>query len=153
MLEAEGLFILRAIVFFKFIYALKDLFADWKATEDMVSLLFPRATSFFAVLMIIVMIVGAFSILFGFYSQAGAFLLFWFCLLGMRLHYILGRMIEGIDLSEEASISDKNRLVDAKALGVIGQNACVQKNLLIAALMLFFTLAGTGPFSLTGNLF
>jgi hypothetical protein len=151
-LEPEAFFILRVVMFLKFTYALKALLADWQATEQLVGLLFPRATGFFSVLMIVVMLVGAFSLLFGFYGQIGGFLLFWFCLLGMRLHYILARTIENTELSGSASIEDKHRLVDVKALGVMAQDACVSKNAVIAAVALFFCLIGTGPYSLTCNL-
>lgn len=153
MLVVEGFLFLRMFLFAKFIYALVALLSDWDAAEEMVALLFPRLTSFFAVLMILVMVGSAFSILLGFYAQIGGLLVFFFCLLGMRLHMILKNMANDIELEEGASDDSRGKLRDAKALAVMGQSACAQKNFLIAGIGLFFLCVGAGPYSLTMNLF
>lgn len=153
MLIVEAYLILRILLFCKFIYALRSLFADWQATEDMIGLMFPRATGFFAVLTVVVIVVSAVSILFGIYGQIGGLMIFCFCLMGMRMHTILKNTAMDIEFDDDATDSQKAKLRDAKALAVGGQAACVQKNLVIAAVGAFFFFAGTGPFSLTPCLF
>lgn len=153
MTLVEGYLILRIVLFCKFFYAMRYLFADWQATEDMVGLMFPRATGFFAVLMVIVLVVSAISVLFGIYGQLGGLLVFLFCLLGIRMHMILKHQAMDIEMDDSASPDLKAKLRDAKALAVSGQSACAQKNVLIAAVGLFFFFAGTGPYSVTANLF
>lgn len=153
MLVVEAFLVLRILLFCKFIYALTGLFADWRATEDMIGLMFPKATGFFAGLTVLVIIVSAFSVLFGFYGQIGGLMIFVFCLMGMRMHTILKNTALDIEFDGEATDEQKAKLRDAKALAVSGQSASAQKNLVIAAVGAFFFLAGTGPYSLTCNLF
>ncbi|MDF1654383.1 MAG: hypothetical protein P1U34_04650 [Coxiellaceae bacterium] len=153
MFAIEGFLILRILLFCKLIYALKSLLADWGETEDMVGLMFPRATGFFAVLMVVVLIASAVSILFGIYGQIGGILLFFFCMLGCRMHMILKNIAADIEMDDSATDENKGKLRDAKALAVMGQSACAQKNVVIGAVGLFFFGVGTGPFSLTGCLF
>ncbi len=72
-----------------FLYPLKALLADWPATIDTVKLIAPFKPSFFAVVMVIVMIVGALSVLFGIFAQIGSLLLLVYCLIGVVVHYKL----------------------------------------------------------------
>ncbi|MDF1796477.1 MAG: hypothetical protein P1U63_08085 [Coxiellaceae bacterium] len=153
MFAIEGFLILRILLFCKLIYALKSLLADWGETEDMVGLMFPRATGFFAVLMVVVLIVSAVSILFGIYGQIGGILLFFFCMLGCRMHMILKNIAADIEMDDSATDENKGKLRDAKALAVMGQSACAQKNVVVGAVGLFFFCVGTGPFSFTSCLF
>lgn len=148
MFVVEGFLLLRMFFFFKFMYALKGLLEDWQASEQMVGLLFPRWTRFFAMLMVLIIIACAFSVLFGFYGQIGGLLTFLFCLLGMRLHMILKRQAESLVCSD----GDKT-CSQLKVLAVLGQSACAQKNTVIAGVGVFFLCVGTGPYSLTANLF
>ena len=148
MYVVVGFLLLRMFFFFKFMYALKGLLEDWSASEQMVALLFPMWTRFFAVMMVLVVIACAFSALLGFYGQIGGLLTFLFCLLGMRLHMILKGQAASIQCA-----ADDQACQQLKTLAVLGQSACAQKNTVIAGVGLFFLFAGTGPYSLTPNLF
>lgn len=132
-----------------YLYALLGLLSNWQATKDVVSIVFPRYTAIFAVLMVIVMFVAAISIAIGFYAEIAGLMLCFYNLLGMRVHYELAAKLNAIGLSENASEDDKQTLTDACALGMAGHVTSAQKNFVLFSVALFFTLAGSGPLSLT----
>jgi len=100
-----------------------------------------------------VMFLGALSILFGIYAQIGALFLFIYSLVDVMAHYQLSQQAASQTLSDDASESDKAILETTKALGVVGNVTSAQKNIVIAAALLVIILLGSGPFSLTANLF
>lgn len=152
-METAALIFLRIVLAWMFLYPLKDLLADWKGTVNLVRLITPFFPNLFALLMILVMFLGSLSILFGVYAQIGASFLFIYSLVGVIVHYQLSQQIKTQSLSDEASKDDRAVLEKTKALGVAGNNTSAQKNIVVAAALLVIVLLGSGPFSLTGNLF
>lgn len=144
---------LRVMYAWMFLFPLKDILRDFDAATEVVRLIMPFQTRFFTVIMILVMVLGGFSILLGAYGQiAGVFLLI-YCLLGVAVHYRLSDEISALKLSAEASRGDRERFGDAVALGILGNQTSGQKNIVLAAVAFFFMLMGTGPMSLTANIF
>lgn len=128
-----------------FLYALKALFADWQGTIGLVKLIMPASLApLGAVGMVIVMLLGALGILFGVYGQIAGLLLCVYCLLGACVHYRLAKTAP-IDSSDP-------QIKSGAMLAVVGHVTSAQKNFVLAAMAFFFMLMGTGPASLTVNL-
>lgn len=145
--------LLRIVYAWMFLFPLKNLLYDWQGSKDLVGLLCPYAQTFSAILMIIVMTTGSLSILVGFYGQLGGAMLFAYCLLGAIVHYRLAKQALPLTLNQNASCEDKNILAQAKTLATVGNITSAQKNFVLAAVGLYFMLIGTGPISMTKNLF
>ena len=135
------------------LYPMKALLSDWAGTKKTVGILIPIFPSFCAVMMLLVMLCGALSVLVGFYSQIGGFLLCVYCIFGIKVHYRLSQLSTAGSLSSRASDSDREVLKEAQGLAVVGNITSAEKNVVLAAVALMFTLLGSGPFSLTANIF
>lgn len=142
-------FILRITIAYLFLSPLKKFILSWKNTVDMVRFLCPIQPQLMAVTMIIIMLVGSLSILFGFYGQIGAFFLMLECFLGYHLYDKYTKKIAMLQLSTQSSQDDQQILKSAKGLGIMGNKTAGQKNLVIAAVLFFIMLIGTGPGSIT----
>lgn len=116
------------------------------------ALVAPFKTRWFAYLMIATMVVGALMILLGIYAQIAGLILMIYCLVGIVVHYRLGRSLLSKKLSATARTQDKQILNKVAKLGFIGHFASAQKNLALAAVAFFIMLLGSGPLSLTLNI-
>lgn len=152
-MELAAFLVLRIIIAWLFLFPLKVLLSDWPAAVDTVKLVAPIFPGLFAVLMVLVMIVGAVSILLGAFAQVGAALLLIYCLVGVVVHYKLAGLATQLTLSESASKDDRAISQKLTALAVLGNQTSGQKNIVIAAALFFILMIGSGPFSLTSNLF
>lgn len=152
-MEVTAWLILRICFAGLFLFALKDLLKNIDASINLVKLIIPYKAHFFTIVMFIVMLLGALSILFGIYAQIAGFFLLFYCLCGVVVHYRLANRIATIQLSTAPSQEDKKHLEEVVALGVVGNQTSGQKNIVLAAVACFFMLLGSGPLSLTGNLF
>ena len=150
-MEIAAWIILRVVYAWMFLYPLITLLSDWQATENTVALVFPWAKKLFSLLMVLIMVVGAISILLGAYAQIAGILLFFYCMIGAVVHYRLAKLTAVHVLSNEASEADKAALKETIALGVVGHVTSAQKNFVLAAVGLFFFFMGSGPLSLTGS--
>ena len=151
--EAIACLILRICFGAMFILPLRDLIVDFDAATELTEILIPYQPRFFAAVMIVVMVLGAISILFGIYAKiAGVFLLI-YCLLRVVVHYRIAAYIATITLSASSTKADNAHLHEAVALGVAGNETSGQKNMVLAAVACFFMILGCGPLSLTDNLF
>lgn len=148
-IDAFSWLILRVVYAWLYLYALKSLLSDWQATENLVALVFPFFTRFFAVVMVFVMIISAGSILIGFYAEIAGFLLFIYNIIGAVTHYKLAKLSTSYELSANASEEDKKILNSAVNLGVVGNVTSAQKNFVLAAVAIFFMILGSGPLSIT----
>jgi len=142
---------LRGVYAWMFLYPAWGLLRDWENTVQTTSLLFRKFPSFFAFGSLLIMIVGAISILLGVYGQIAAVGLVAFNLGGALLHYRLARLVKQLHLSEEATPVDRGALDKAATLGVVGHVTSAEKNFVLAAVALFFVLKGTGPLSLVAS--
>lgn len=147
-MEIAAFLLLRLTLAWLFLLPIKGLISDWNNTINLVRLIAPFKPQFFATLMILVMIFGSISILFGIYAQVGALFLFVYSLMGFVVHYRLSKNLDGMTLSASASKQDKVTFQNAKALGVVGHVTSAQKNIVIAVALLVIVLLGSGPFSL-----
>lgn len=136
-----------------FLLPVRDLIVDFDAATELTKILIPYQPRFFAVVMIAVMVLGAISILFGIYAQIAGFFLLIYCLLGIVVHYRTAAYIATRKLSNESSRADRACSFEAVSLGVAGNETAGQKNMVLAAVACFFMILGSGPLSLTGNLF
>lgn len=152
-MDIIAFFSLRIILAWMFLYPLKNLLADWEGTKNLVGLLSPIGKNFIAILMILAMIIGAISILFGIYAQIGSAILFVYSLIGAYIHYKLAKEASKKELSDSANKIDKEILIETKSLGIVGNVTSAQKNFVIAGALLFITLMGSGPYSITANIF
>lgn len=148
-IEIIGWLILRIAYAWLYFYALIALLRDWPSTEDMVALLFPYQTRFFAILMIIIMVIAPLAILIGIYAEIAGFCLLIYNLLGAIIHYKLARFLGTQHLSDPANVEDKNTLASVIQIGSMGNITSAQKNIVLAAVAAFFMLVGSGPASLT----
>ena len=149
-MEVYGWLILRVTYAWMFLYPLKGLLIDWSSTKNLTQLVIPcqKLASLLAVLMCLTMLLGALSILLGFYGQIAGLALSIYCLMGAVVHYRLATQAEKISLSSEASLADQQSLKQCIQLSVVGNTTSAQKNLVLAAVGCFFMLMGTGPCSL-----
>lgn len=152
-MEILSFIILRIVLAWMFLYPLAGLIKDWDGTLGLTGLVSNIATKYLAVLMVLVMFIGGVSILFGIYAQLGAAMLFIYTLIGIKVHYKLSQKIARFNLSNLASKEDCNIISETKQLGIVGHITSAQKNVVIAGALLFITLMGSGPYSITDNLF
>ena len=144
--------VLRILYAWLYLYALKGLLVDWQSTQSLIKLITPLYTQLLAILMVIVMAAGAIMILFGIYAQIAGLLLLIYNLIGTKVHYSLARKILASELYSPVSSADNKTINEIKALGAAGNITSAQKNFVLAAMAFFFLIVGTGPFSLTSNL-
>lgn len=152
-LQITAWLILRICYAWMFLYPLIALCRDMPATESMVALLFPIFTKLFTWLMFAVMFIGAVMILIGWYAQIAGILLFFYNIMGIFIHRQLAAQVTATPLSDNASVSDKKIFEHTATLGVVGHITSSQKNVVLAAVALFFVLLSSGPCSLTAPLF
>ena len=151
-LQIVAWMILRIMYAWMFLYPLKVLLSDWQVTKNTVALIVPkRLVPLSSILMVIVMIIGALSILLGFYAQIGGLLLLVYCLMGAVVHYKLAKLI--INHQAIANQSNNAALQEVIDMGVVGNVSSAQKNFVLAAVAFFFMLLGSGPMSLTAPFF
>ena len=153
MTETIAWLVLRIAYAIAFLFPLKDLLRHFTASIDLVKVLTSVQPRFFAVVMVVVMALGALSILFGIYAQIAGFFLLIYCSFGIVVHYRLAHHIAQIQLSTALSEKDKALFNEAATLGVVGHQTSGLKNSVLAAVACFFMLMGSGPLSITGNLF
>ena len=153
MIEEVAWMILRIVFAGMFLFPLKDIVRDMDASMEVVRLIMPFQARFFTYVIIAVMFLGALSILLGAYAQIAGFFLLIYCLMGVALHYRLSNRIASIKLSASASEKDQHSLSEVAALGILGNQTSGQKNIVLSAVACFFMLLGSGPISLTTNLF
>ena len=151
--EVTAWLVLRIIYAWMFIYPLKALLQDWQGTVGMVSLIVPAAPRLGAVLMVMVMLAGGLMILLGIYAQIAGLLLAIYCLLGYRVHQHFARSATALKLDNEAPRRDCNILNQARQLAEVGHITSAQKNMVLAAVGVFFFLMGAGPMTITATLF
>lgn len=142
--EVIAWMVLRIVFSWMYLYPIIGLLKDRTGLVETTRLLFKWKPAFFAGVSIIVMIIGALSILLGVYAQLGGLLLFIFTIGGTVVHYRLAKFAE-VDLSNP----DKMKLAK---LAVVGHVTSAQKNFVLAAVAIFFFLLGSGPLSFTANL-
>lgn len=152
-LHLIGWLILRVTYAAMYILPLKGLIKKWKGTVRATAMLFPWQPQIFAVLACLSMTLGALSILFGFYGQLGALLLLVFNIGGAIIHFRCAEVAIKVQPSPTLPKETHDTLMQLKTLALIGHKPSAQKNLVLAAVALFFCLLGTGPWSLTGTLF
>jgi hypothetical protein len=142
--------ILRLVYAWMFLYPLKDLLTDWRGTVHLASFIIPFAPKLGALGTLGIMLLGAVSILLGFYPTVGGFLLLIYCLLGGYVHWSLAKQAEHLSLTASSSSANRTILEAAKTLAIQGHVSSGQKNMVLAAVGCFFMLMGTGPLSLGG---
>ena len=86
------------------------------------------------------------------YAQIGGLVLLLYCLVGWLVHKRLAEQMTRLSASDSASDADRRTLSEAISLGVIGLVTSAQKNIVLAGVGLYFLLAGSGPISVTGNI-
>ena len=147
-MEIVACIVLRLVLAWFFLDPVKGLISDWDASVELVKSIIPFQPQCFAILMIIVMIVGSLSVLFGIYAQIGAGCLLIYTLMGVVVHYRLGNTLSDMRLTKTAVKADKTIFETAKALGIQGHMTSAKKNIVIVAALLQIVLLGSGPFSL-----
>ena len=145
--------LLRVTIACLFLAPLKKFLTHWKFTVNMVGTVLPFHPFFSAMVMIGVMFFGAIFILLGFYAQIAAIFLAAFCLIGAYAHRVYVKQLQAMHLEAQASPADQKILNDAKRLGIVGNVTSGQKNIVIAVVLIFIFLVGSGPYSVTGDLF
>jgi uncharacterized membrane protein YphA (DoxX/SURF4 family) len=148
-METVAYIVLRVVFAWMFLWPIKGLLADWKATQNMVAMICPASlVGIGSIGMVLVMVLGALSILLGVLPQIGGAVLTVFCLIGASIHYRLGASAAVGELSKEATAADRDLHAKAVGLAAVGNITSAEKNFVLAAVGLFFALAGTGPYSL-----
>ena len=153
MMVVVAFLLLRVTLAWLFLAPLKKFLTHWEATVKMVELVAPKRPVFFAYTMIGIMFFGGLSILLGCLAQIGAVFLAAHCLLGVRAHNLYVKQLQSMNLDSQASPDNQKILNEAKKLGILGNITSGQKNIVIAAVLVFIALIGSGPYSLTENLF
>ncbi len=148
-METFAFILLRIVFAWMFLWPIKSLLADWKATQSMVAMLCPASlVGIGSIGMVLLMVVGSFSILLGILPQVGGLLLAIFCLFGAYIHYRLGASAAEGALSQSVTRADRNLHAKAVGLAAVGNITSAEKNIVLAAVGIFFALVGTGPYSL-----
>ena len=142
--------ILRLAYAWVFLYPVPGLVKDWPGTVAATRLLFKRLPDLFSGVSVLVMVVGALSILFGIYGRIGAAGLLVFNLGGAVIHYRIADSARNTSLSTAASLEDKNTVKQLATLAAVGHTTSAWKNFVLAAVAFFFLIQGTGPWSLVG---
>ena len=153
IMEDIAWLVLRISYAIVFLFPLKDLLKNFSASVALVKVIIPFQSQFFAVVMIVVMVLGALSVLLGIYAQIAGFFLLIYCLFGMVVHYRLAKHIATIQLNTAASQKDIAAFNEAATLGIVGHQTSGLKNIVLAAVACFFMLVGSGPLSVTRYLF
>ncbi len=148
--ETTAWILLRVVFAWMFLSPIPNLLKNWPGTVSNTSLLFPWRPEWFARGSLLVMMLGACSILFGIYGRIGALGLLIFSLGGAVVHYRLAGKAQDSSMSLTASTEDKNTLEQLKTLAAVGHITSAQKNYVLAAVAAFFLLQGTGPWTLVG---
>ena len=151
-MEVVAWLVLRIVYAWMFLYPLVVLLRDFNATVNVVSLVAPFAKEFFTYVMLAVMFFGALMVLLGVYAQIAGFMLCAYCIIGQAVHYKLAKQTLANKLSDMASEEDKQVLSQTIQLGVMGQVTSAEKNAVLAAVGFFIMLMGSGPMSITANL-
>lgn len=138
---------LRTVYAWMYLYPAVGLIKDWPSTVEVTGLLFKKATNLFAVASVAIMIVGGLMILFGVLPRYAALALLAFNLGGAKIHYALAEVAKDTRLSEGASSDDKAAHERLVGLAIVGHVTSAQKNIVLAAVAVFFVLMGTGPCS------
>ena len=145
--------VLRIIYAWMFLYPALGLIRNWDITVQTTGLLFKRLPFFFAMGSVIIMILGSVSILLGFFGQIGAAGLLFFNIGGALIHYKLAKIAENTVVSKDISAVDKAVVEQLQKLAIVGHVTSAEKNFPLAAIAFFFLIIGTGPLSITANIF
>ena len=147
--------VLRIVYAALFLYPIKGLVQDWPTTQSLVKLVWPYdvALNIICIAMIMVMFAGALSIALGLWAQVGGMALLIYCLFGAKVHYALAGALQANSLSENAIEADKTVFSQAVNLGVVGHVTSAQKNFVLSSVAFYFVILGSGPLSITSNLF
>ncbi len=140
--------ILRLVYAWVFLYPVPGLVKDWSGTVAATRLLVNRLPELFSVVSVLVMVVGALSVLFGIYGRIGAAGLLAFNLGGAVIHFRIAEKARSTSLSAGASPEDKNTVKQLAMTAEVGHTTSAWKNFVLAAVAFFFLLQGTGPLSL-----
>lgn len=143
--------ILRLVYAWVFLYPVPGLIKDWPGTVEATRLLVNRLPELFAGVSVLVMVVGALSVLFGIYGRIGAAGLLVFNLGGTVIHYRIADLASSTSLSSVASPEDKNTAEQLAKSAVVGHTTSAWKNFVLAAVAFLFLMQGTGPWSLMGT--
>jgi len=152
-LHLFGWLLLRVTYAGMYLLPINGLLKKWKGTVRATSMLFSWQPQYFAALACLCMAIGSLSILFGFYGQIGGLLLFIFNLGGAMIHFRCAEFASKVPLNPELPKEAQDTVMQLKTLAMIGHKPSAQKNFVLAAVALFFFFNGTGPLSLTPNLF
>lgn len=132
--------VLRIVYAWLYLYPVIALIKNWQETVDTASLLFKNKPKEFTIVSVVIMIIGALSILLGIYGRIGGVLLLFFNLGGAYIHYQLANRAKDFGIEANTSLVK---------LAVLGNVSSAQKNLVLAAVAFFFMIQGTGPWSIT----
>lgn len=143
--------ILRITFAWMFLYPLTMLLSDWQAAKGNVAMVFPKFHHELAILMVVAMIIGALSILFGILPHLGGLILLVYSLIGAVVHYRFASTIQDQHLSSQVSSDDQSVYQQVQTMGAVGHITSAQKNFVLAAVACWFMLMGTGPLSLVDN--
>lgn len=142
--DALAWIVLRLVYAWMFLSPVPLLLKNWPVTVSNTNLLFPWRPEWFAWASVVVMIAGAFSILFDLYIRIGALGLLTFSLGGAIIHKRLAKIAENTVLSSKASIEDTQTVDQLKTLAAVGHVTSAQKNYVLAAVAVFIMLHGSG---------
>ncbi len=152
-MEIIAWLVLRIIYAWMFIYPIKALTADWEGTKNTVRLLTPIFVNLSSMMMIAVMFIGGVMILLGVYAQIAGIALCAYCLVGYYIHNKIAQNALKSEISSQISDKDQEVINNIKAAAAVGNITSAQKNIVLAAVGFFFFFIGSGPFSITNNLF
>ena len=145
-------FIIRITVAWLYLFPLPGLLADWDATTMLTRLVSGIFVNFLSILGIVLTGLGAISVLFGIYAQIGGIFLFVYTVVGIQVHLRLAKVIASRELPDTCRAQGGQALGEVKSLGIVGQVTSGQKNVVLAAVALAFSILGSGSISVTGNL-
>jgi uncharacterized membrane protein YphA (DoxX/SURF4 family) len=135
--------ILRIVYALIFLVPIYGLIKNWNDAVNATKLLCPWYPQTFTMASILMLLIGGLSVALGVWTQIVAIGLVAFCLGGYIIHMRLANQIVELGKGSHA----KNIDVIVK-LGVLGNKTSGQKNLVLAAVGIFFVLVGSGPWSL-----
>lgn len=147
--------IIRIAYAWMFIYPVKSLMQDWQGTKLMMDLLVPKSLglqALTAAIMLVIMLFGGLMILFGVYAQIAGLILCIYSIIGYFIHTKLAQSAFVMKNKFEIK-AHQDEILDLEKLAFIGHTTSAQKNFVLAAMGLMFFLLGSGPLSLTSNLF
>lgn len=135
--------ILRVAYAWIFLMPLPGLLKNWSATVELTGLLTPFAKPFFTALYLFSMFICGLAIFFGVYARLAAIPLFFISVFSVLTHYRLAKQASKI-----GNINSNDQIQQLVALAKVGNITSSQKNVVLAAIALFFMLMGSGPMSL-----